>query len=711
MVALAAGLRARGAAVSVLTYYPQDFFAEDLRAAGIDVECVKVRARLGRVAAFWRLLRRRRHDAVLAFLPVPSLLAEVAALPAKRWGLVVSERLAQEGRSRWTRLPNAVLHRVADFVTTNSHTNRLLLERTAPWLRGRVATIYNGVDLEKFSPSPGGGGECGTIRLLGLGRFAPQKNVVGLVDALRRMPQSGRDVDVTLDWYGESFADYGDPQGGREYWRALSLVEHFGLGDRVRFHAPTRDVVGLLRRSSGLVLPSFFEGLPNAVAEAMSCGVPVLASDVGDARCLVEEGVNGLLFDPRDSGDIARTVERFAWMTPHARRAMGMAGRAAAERLFRPDAMVSAYARLLEAAAAGERVEVEHTVAADNVRLSRSAGHPSRVSSGDGPAHRAEVRGDTRLVAIAKGVATYAPAALRPRGATHGSDSARYCYGVWLRHLVRAHVSGLTTAPSVVAELGPGDTLGSGFMALLCGACELRALDVVSYADVERDQAMLQQLIALLRSRAAIPDEMEFPRVRPRLASYDFPRHVLDDERVEAALAPDRLEELRCAVRGGTGTSITIRRLPSWGKSGAVAAEPVDLVFSQAVMEHVEDVAGTYASVFGWLRPGGFLSQEVDYSSHGKAVAWNGHWGYADWEWRLIVGRRPYLLNRLPHSAHLDLLRRAGFRVVLDERVHDGDGLLPCDVSPRFRGISDQDLHTRSAFFQAVKPVRLGGTV
>jgi hypothetical protein len=70
---------------------------------------------------------------------------------------------------------------------------------------------------------------------------------------------------------------------------------------------------------------------------------------------------------------------------------------------------------------------------------------------------------------------------------TGGTNSGRYCYSVWLRHLAHAANNGLQTCPRVVAELGPGDSLGTGIAALLSGAEQYVALDVVPHANVERN--------------------------------------------------------------------------------------------------------------------------------------------------------------------------------------------------------------------------------
>ena len=64
-----------------------------------------------------------------------------------------------------------------------------------------------------------------------------------------------------------------------------------------------------------------------------------------------------------------------------------------------------------------------------------------------------------------------------------GTVSARYCYTVWLRHLSIVQGTGLSTTPKVVAELGPGHSIGIGLAALISGAEQYYGLDAVQYAN------------------------------------------------------------------------------------------------------------------------------------------------------------------------------------------------------------------------------------
>src|SRR5450432_4034075 len=121
---------------------------------------------------------------------------------------------------------------------------------------------------------------------------------------------------------------------------------------------------------------------------------------------------------------------------------------------------------------------------------------------------------------LARGLATYVPGMAtlhRHVTRTGGSDSARYCYSVWLRHLVLSYQNGLCTRPpSRVAELGPGDSIGIGLAALLSGADYYYGLDALPLANLRRNVGVFEELIELFRARAAIPGDDEFPGVKPK---------------------------------------------------------------------------------------------------------------------------------------------------------------------------------------------------
>jgi SAM-dependent methyltransferase len=312
-----------------------------------------------------------------------------------------------------------------------------------------------------------------------------------------------------------------------------------------------------------------------------------------------------------------------------------------------------------------------------------------------------------KMVSLLIGAATYVPGLRNLTGRkTGGTVSARYCYSVWLRHLLTLHRSGLPTTFETVAELGPGDSLGIGLAALLSGAERYLALDVVRYAESRSCLQIFDELVTLFRERASIPDEAEFPLVRPLLPDYAFPEEVLTPGRLQLFLDPKRLQSIRSAVenpsshpKGGARIAYMVPWAP-----GLIEGGTIDLIFSQSVLEFPRDLEGIYTEMCRWLKPGGIMSHEIDFKSIGLTVDWNGHWSCSDALWEVAAGRRRHRINREPHSRHLELLRKAGCRVVCDERTVRASGITRAQLAARFRDVTDEDLTTSSALIQAVKP-------
>jgi hypothetical protein len=273
-----------------------------------------------------------------------------------------------------------------------------------------------------------------------------------------------------------------------------------------------------------------------------------------------------------------------------------------------------------------------------------------------------------------------------------------------MRHLIKAYEAGLDTRLNRIAELGPGDSLGIGLCAVLCGVKEYYALDAKPHANLERNKTILEELVVMLSRREPIPDEGEFPFISPPLGKYSFPHYILSDDILSQSLHPDRIAAIHKVLADSRAINgIHISYVAPWhGVAPCRTGEALDMVFSQAVMEHVEQVYSTYAALYKWLRPGGFMSHTIDYKSHGYTRNWNGHWAISKLLWKIVKGNRPYLINRLPHSGHIKAMEKAGFQIV-GEMKKSGEPLARHELSSEFITLNDDDLRTSEAFIQAVK--------
>jgi hypothetical protein len=339
----------------------------------------------------------------------------------------------------------------------------------------------------------------------------------------------------------------------------------------------------------------------------------------------------------------------------------------------------------------------------------RSGFDAARAATLDLPPRTTSINSLLSARLIAGGIKSLLPVRKTYTG-TGGSDSARYCYATWLRHLVTIADAVPGFQPKMVAELGPGDSLGLGLAALLSGVERYTALDVLAHTSVDANLGILGELVTLFRQRSDIPGDAEFPGLYPRVAQHEFPAEAL----ARLGLSPDtsdgRIDAIRRAIRasadGATGES-AIRYLCPW-PTATVTPGTIDLIVTQAVLQdmdhwaHDDVLEAAFAAMARWLRPGGVMSHQVNLAFP-DTEHWNDHWAYGDLTWRVIRGKRPYYVNRVPASEYLRLCSRFGFDVV-DTRPVRAEHEAPRSAhSRRFRGLPESDYTTCALHFVAVK--------
>lgn len=310
IVELACGLQRRGHWVQMFAYFPQyDFFRPRLDAQQIVVH--EFDKGFGFSFAVVRklvaLINEQRIDVVVSYLSSPNIYAELAKLIAPRAKLIVSERTSHlDDKSQLSAHLRRALHVLADHVVTNSHAQCEWLKRKW-WLRNKVSCIYNGLDpgpyaTDRVMPESGE-----PLRLLAIGRVGPEKNALNLIRGLTAFHRELGYVPE-VSWVGGRDGS----REGRRYCREVDqlLAKSPEVASSWHWLGVEADVPRLLREHHALIHPSFYEGLPNVVCEALAAGLPVLVSNVCDHPRLVAEGKRGFLFDPADANSIAAAIMR-----------------------------------------------------------------------------------------------------------------------------------------------------------------------------------------------------------------------------------------------------------------------------------------------------------------------------------------------------------------------------------------------------------------
>jgi glycosyltransferase involved in cell wall biosynthesis len=178
----------------------------------------------------------------------------------------------------------------------------------------RLHIVHCGVDVRQFSPlvSPS---EPHPLRLLFLGRLVFEKGPVVLVEALGLLRASGVDAELTI--VGEGPARQRIEQSVRD----LGLTDHVELVGAV----PPNEARTHYQRADVFCLPSFAEGVPVVLMEAMSCGLPVVTTYITGVPELVTDGVEGFTVTPGRADRIADALRELT--DSERRRAMGTSGR------------------------------------------------------------------------------------------------------------------------------------------------------------------------------------------------------------------------------------------------------------------------------------------------------------------------------------------------------------------------------------------------
>jgi sugar transferase (PEP-CTERM/EpsH1 system associated) len=245
-------------------------------------------------------------------------------------GRTIFEVQTRSLKRRWIRRCLAPL--VSRFVAV-SRELREWMQRANGIEGSKVTVIYNGVDTGTFArASDKLAAKCG-IRgfVLGtVGRLDPVKNQAVLIEALSPLVSLFPKLKLIIVGNGPC------RQQLEGLIRTLSLSENVCLvGER-------DDIPHLLKSLDIFLLPSISEGISNTILEAMACGLPVIASDVGGNGELIVPGETGQLVPAKDVVALQTAVQRYL-ANPSLCETHGMAGRRRVEQLFSLERMVRAY--------------------------------------------------------------------------------------------------------------------------------------------------------------------------------------------------------------------------------------------------------------------------------------------------------------------------------------------------------------------------------
>ncbi len=335
---LAVLLKKNGYETEVTYYVKKEFYLPFLQVNGVGHCFLKNASNpIKRFFALKKHIREYRPDTVISYSASPSMISCLLKLLGAKFNLIVSERNTTQKIDRRVKL-RFLLYKWTNHIVPNSQSQGAFIDKNYPNLLKKVKVITNYVDTDLFVPSNEDVCEHEELKMICVGRLAPQKNISRFIEAIDLLKTKG--LRFCVDWYGQDFKnDYSE--------KCYTLVKEKGLEKVLFFHPQTSEVIQKYQESDVLCLPSLYEGFPNVLCEAMCCGLPVVCSRVSDVPQIMEDGVNGYIFDPLDVEDMAEKLEKMITLSEDERRDMAIRSREIAVGKFSSDVFIHKYLELI----------------------------------------------------------------------------------------------------------------------------------------------------------------------------------------------------------------------------------------------------------------------------------------------------------------------------------------------------------------------------
>ena len=338
IVGLAVLLKQKGYEVKVCTYYKNEFYKPYLDENDVSYEIIPNAANTKtRIWAVTQYFKREEPDWVIAYQETPSLVACAARLLGCKFKLLVSERNTTQ-KVGWNERVRFMLYHLADAIVPNSYSQEKWLIQHHPWMKDKITTITNFVDLEKFHHLEHS--RHGIPEIVVAASIWESKNTLGLIKALAILKK--RNVKCHVFWYGKSELNIG------YFYKSLDLIKEFRLEEYIDLLPKTNNIINVYQQADYFCLPSLYEGTPNVLCEAIACGLPAIVSDVCDNRRYVDDGKNGVLFNPNEPSDIADKIASFISQTEDEYNICCYNSRKKAETTLSETSFINKYIQIIE---------------------------------------------------------------------------------------------------------------------------------------------------------------------------------------------------------------------------------------------------------------------------------------------------------------------------------------------------------------------------
>lgn len=311
---------------------------------GVEREWIKNRRNI--LARFWEHFKffiREKTDVVICFEQRENMFMLPAMFFRPKIKVIASERNLTYGKQNWKeKLLLKILYKRADYVVPNSVSQREHLLKYRPEWDKKIITINNYTDLSHYSYTPLP--QNHRLRIGVFCRYAEQKNYKRFVECITKLKMIHGDKFV-VEWYGKQ----NDGEVFNEdYLKMRELVTKHNIQDCLILNNRINNVESVLPSFDAISVPSIYEGFSNSIAESICCGRPVLAGNVSDNPIMIQDGINGFLFDPLNVDDMVDAFNKYLSLSKEERNNLSIAARKRAEELFDSENFIQKYITLIE---------------------------------------------------------------------------------------------------------------------------------------------------------------------------------------------------------------------------------------------------------------------------------------------------------------------------------------------------------------------------
>lgn len=339
LVNLAIAFQKKGHQVEFLVYHSDSFYYEILLEKKIKIIEVLENNYIKRIFKMRKMIRNGNYDTVLSFLEAASFISTLSGFPYRKWNLVVGERSANPNILKSFKLKMyRWFHLFATAIVSNSHDNLKIVKKINPLLStNKLYVIYNLIDFEKWQPCNHNYvyRENGKFNLTVVASHQYLKNLNGLVEAVNFLDEYEKN-QLVINWYGDVLDS--------SKFEAIEKIKKYHLEDIFNFHDATKEISSKVNAADAVGLFSFYEGLPNAICEAMVNAKPIISSNVSDINLFLS---NDYIFSPDQSTDIAKKIKFLLSLDQSALIQAGQINRNLASTIFSEDEIVKQYLSIM----------------------------------------------------------------------------------------------------------------------------------------------------------------------------------------------------------------------------------------------------------------------------------------------------------------------------------------------------------------------------